>query len=587
MSNEPDSCRGEPGADSVLLQLLAFARELQDCRTFGDLLETARREVERVTGYRHAWLMVKDDETDTHLRIVEVAGLERSSMDEVAPLLDVHSDPFVRELLSRNAPLVIEDARTDPLTDKQIVEKFHNRTLIGIPLILLEAPFGAFAVGSFGDEPCRAPTPAELQYLSGMASQISVAASRLRWQERKLRSERERAALERRLSQVQRLESLGLLAGGIAHDFNNLLTILIGSATFAKDRVDDAQALVDLDEVLHVADRARSLTQQLLAVSRTQELVLRPLDLNLVLVRLLRMMRRVLPESVEIEFVEGQGLPLFDGDSSQIEQVFMNLLINARDAMPNGGRITIETESVLVDNHYAETHPWAKPGRYVLVTVTDTGTGMTREVLDRIFEPFFTTKGPKAGTGLGLAVSYGIVRQHEGMLHCYSEIGVGTVFKVYVPATRRESNAVENGLRTAVPSASGYVLVAEDDEAVRRVATRILKSGGYRVKSVGDGMAAYHALEEESFDLVLMDVVMPGLSCREAIERARQARPGIRILLSSGYTVGEAVNELVNLSGLQILRKPYDPSQMLRAVSAALAVETPAPGASELANDSK
>ncbi len=560
----------EDGADSALVHLLAFARTIQDCRTFGDLLETAHAEVERATGYRHVWLMVKDDERDTHLRVIEVAGLTRSSMDEVAPLLDARTDPFVRELLSKNTPLVIEDARTDPRTDKQIVEQFENRTLIGIPLTLLDAPFGVLGVGTFGKEECRAPTPAELRYLSGMASQISVAASRLRWQESKLRSDRERLAIERRLAQVQKLESLGLLAGGLAHDFNNLLTILIVNTTFAKERITDEQALADLTEVLQVADRARALTHQLLAVSRKQDLFLGPVDMNGVLQKLLQMMRRLLPESVRIDLIEGRALPLVQGDGSQLEQVFMNLLINARDAMPNGGRVTIETENVVLNGHYAETHPWARPGRYVLITVTDTGTGMPREVLDRIFEPFFTTKGPKAGTGLGLAVSYGIVRQHDGMLHCYSEVGVGTAFKVYLPAAQRQADQVETKLHAALPTGTGRVLVAEDDEGVRKVVARILESGGYRVTTVADGMAAYHALANEPFDLLLMDVVMPGLSCREAIERARQARPGIRILLSSGYTAGETLDLLVSQTGLQILRKPYDPDQMLRTVAAAL-----------------
>jgi CheY-like chemotaxis protein len=195
---------------------------------------------------------------------------------------------------------------------------------------------------------------------------------------------------------------------------------------------------------------------------------------------------------------------------------------------------------------------------------------MSRDVLERIFEPFFTTKGNKAGTGLGLAVSYGIVRQHEGMLHCYSEVGVGTSFKVYLPAAQRLAATVGTKLQPAPSRGNGRVLVAEDDDAVRAVVIRILERGGYDVKGVDNGNAACLAATNEAFDLVLMDVVMPGISCREAVEHIRNAVPDTRILLSSGYTSGEAVTRLVEQTGLEILRKPYDPDQLLRAVRAAL-----------------
>ena len=569
-----------PAGDLSLVRLLAFARRLQNTASFEELLIAARAEVERATGYRHAWLMVKDDESDQRLRLIDVSGGQRSSIWEVAPVLEVKGDAFLEQLLASDRAVVIVDARTDPRTNKEMVERLQNRTLINIPMMLLDAPFGMFGVGTFGDEGCRPPSPDELDYLSGMASQISVAASRLRWQEGKARHDRERQEIESRLAQVQKLESLGLLAGGIAHDFNNLLTIIISNATFAKERIDDARAQADVDQVLQASARARALTHQLLAVSRTQGLSLQPLDINDVVRRLLQMMHRLLPETIAVDFIQGRGLPTVEGDASQLEQVFMNLLINARDAMPDGGKITIESEQVLVNSHYVETHPWAKPGRYVLVTVTDTGTGMERAVLDRIFEPFFTTKGPKAGTGLGLAVAYGIVRQHDGMLHCYSELGVGTSFKVYLSAAQRMASSVGTKLRATVAPGDARVLIAEDDDAVRAVVTRILERGGYRVKGVSNGDAACRAVVDETFDAVLMDVVMPGLSCRETVQRIRTSRPMLPILLSSGYTAGEAVSELVRTTGLEILRKPFDPDQLLLAVQTALRLSRSLPPAS-------
>jgi signal transduction histidine kinase/CheY-like chemotaxis protein len=557
-------------SDPSLVRLLGFARRLQNITTFGELLEVSREEVRATTGYLHAWLFVQENPDEKKLRLLGFAGAQRETVWDLAPLLDASADPYLLELIASRVPIVIEDARLDPRTDKAIVEQLQNRTLINIPMMLLDAPFCIFGVGTFGEEGCRLPRPEELDYLAGMASQISVAASRIRWLEGRAQAAQERISFERRMAQVQKLESLGLLAGGIAHDFNNLLTVIIASGRLAEAQIEHAGARAEVQQVLEAAERAGSLTRQLLAMSRAQGLSLQPIDLNELLRKLVQMMRRVLPENILVELIEGRSLPQIEGDASQIEQVFMNLLINARDAMPNGGQLTLETEQVLVNGHYAETHPWAKAGRYVLVTVTDNGSGMTRDVQEHIFEPFFTTKGPKAGTGLGLAVSYGIVRQHEGMCHCYSELGVGTSFKVYLPVASRLASSVGNKLKPAVPRGNGHILVAEDDAAVRAVAIRILERGGYRVKGTCSADEACIALAAQPFDLILMDVVMPGMSCQDAVQRMRQLCPSAVILLSSGYTAGTSVLELVAQTGLQLLEKPYDPDELLSAVSMVL-----------------
>jgi CheY-like chemotaxis protein len=318
------------------------------------------------------------------------------------------------------------------------------------------------------------------------------------------------------------------------------------------------------------ASRARDLTRQLLAISRTQDLDLRPLELNAQLGQLVGLLRRVLPETINIDCIQGAHLPLVEGDAAQLDQVFMNLCINARDAMPQGGQLTIETEHVLVNGKYTEAHPWAKPGRYVLVTVTDTGSGMTPEEVERVFDPALTTKDGQVASGLGLAVTYGIVHQHNGMLHCYSEPGVGTTFKVYLPAFERLASSVGTKL-SLVPSGSERVLVAEDDASVRGVVVRILTRGGYQVSAVDCGDAACRLAALESFDLILLDVVMPGMSCQATVERLRVQLPHARILLSSGYSAGANITALQEQTGLTLLRKPYDPDQLLRSVRAALA----------------
>ncbi|HET9958744.1 MAG TPA: ATP-binding protein [Polyangiaceae bacterium] len=559
-------------SESRTIRLLAFARKLQNAATFFDLLQIAREEVRDAVGYNHAWLVVADEEGANELRLIDVSGVQRELVWEVAPKIPIHGDPLVEELMQSDVPIVIPEAADDLRTNKQVVAQLKNRTLINIPLRLLDKPFGAFGIGTFGDEGVRVPSPDELDYLVGMASQLAVAASRIRFIEGKARAQREREDFERRLMQVQKLESLGMLAGGIAHDFNNLLTVITASASLAERQTADTMLLAELQSIAGAAKRASALTRQLLAMSRSQDLDLKPLDLNSQLRQLLELVRRVLPENVTIDFIEGQALPLIEGDASQIDQVFMNLFVNARDAMPEGGCLTVESEQVVVNGRYVEAHPWAQPGRYVLVTVTDTGVGMTREVLDRVFEPFFTTKGPRAGTGLGLAVAYGIVRQHRGMLHAYSEVGVGTSFKIYLPALERLATAVGTKLQRAIVRGSERILVAEDDELVRAVAVRILERAGYRVTAAEDGDAACVAVGKDTYDLVILDVVMPGAPCREVMQRIREISPRTAILLSSGYTAGEKITSLVQETKLDLLRKPYDPDTMLVAVRAALSL---------------
>ncbi len=562
-------------------RLLAFARRLQRASTFSELLEFARDEAREVVGYNHVWLLVADDEAADTLRLIDFSGGQREIVWSVCPVLHVKGDAFLEEIVSSDTPVVIEDARTDPRTDKRMVEKLQNRTLINMPLRLVDKPLGVFGVGTFGEEGCRAPTAEELEYLVGMASQLGVAASRIRYFEAMAVAAKERQEFEHRLLQIQKLESLGMLAGGIAHDFNNLLTVVMASAALAESQITDPRLLADIQVVQGAAKRGTELTRQLLAMSRAQDLTLQALDLNAQIRQVVMLVKRLFPENIQLDLIEGVGLPLVEGDASQIDQVILNLLINARDAMPKGGRLTIETEQVLINGNYAQTHPWAKPGRYVLTSVTDTGVGMTREVADRVFEPFFTTKGARVGTGLGLAVAYGIVRQHRGMLQCYSELGVGTTFKVYLPVFQQLATAVGTKLQEPIGRGRERVLVAEDDGLVRAVVVRILEDAGYRVTVAEDGDAACSVASQESFDLFILDVVMPGMGCRDLIARIVALQPQAHILLSSGYTACSNVAWLTDQTGLELLRKPYDPDQLLRAVRKALDKAGPPPSSAE------
>ncbi|MEA2699120.1 MAG: two-component system, cell cycle sensor histidine kinase and response regulator CckA [Myxococcales bacterium] len=566
-------------ADLSTDRLLAFAKKLLPVSLFAELLSLARDEVESAIGYRHIWFMVRDEESHDELRLIDFSGDQRDIAWKVAPVLKISGDRFLQDVLQSDGPLVIPDARLDPRTNKEIVEKLQNRTMINIPLRVLDRSVGLFGVGTFGDEGCLVPERQQLDYLVGMASQIAIAAARLRHLEERQHAERERSDLERRLLQLQKLESLGMMAGGIAHDFNNLLTVILSSATMAEQATRDEDQLTDIRAIIEAAVRGRDLTRKLLAMSRQQALKLKPLDVNGRLTELLSLVRRMLPATIQIDLIPGTRLPLTEGDPAQLDQVFMNLCINARDAMPGGGRLTLETEQVLVNGKYAQTHPWAKPGRYVLTTVTDTGVGMPRDLLERIFDPFFTTKELHAGTGLGLSMSYGIVRQHGGMLHCYSEPGVGTSFKVYLPAAERLAVNVGTKLRGAVPRGTSgeRILLAEDDPAVRAVAVRILQEGGYHVTAVDSGDAVLEIITRETFALLVTDVVMPGTPCSAVIDHLRQSHPDTGILLSSGYTAGVNLVDLMRQTGLELLRKPYDPDQLLFAVRRTLDHEVAVP----------
>jgi signal transduction histidine kinase/CheY-like chemotaxis protein len=383
----------------------------------------------------------------------------------------------------------------------------------------------------------------------------------------------QREQLARRLEQSERLESIGLLAGGVAHDFNNLLLAILGNADLAAVDPSNAARVQDcLGEIRRAGQRAAELTRQLLAFSRRQPTAKKPLELNRLLHSTTRMLERLLPESIALDFIPGHDLGVILGDEAQMEQIVLNLCLNARDAMPTGGRLTIETQNVRINGEYSRTHPWARPGRYVLLVVTDTGAGISHEDLEHIFEPFYTTKSLGYGTGLGLATVYGIVQQHEGMVQVYSELGMGTTFKVYLPITEQGAASVGSEVRPAPRGGTETILLAEDEEQVRTVAARILERAGYTVETVSDGARAVEAFEADPhrFDLVLLDVVMPTMNGREARRRMQSVRSDVPVLFSSGYT--GTVLDGVDLQelGSPVLHKPYDPDHLLLAVRQAL-----------------
>jgi PAS domain S-box-containing protein len=388
------------------------------------------------------------------------------------------------------------------------------------------------------------------------------------------RAEEERARLEESLRQAQKIESLGLLAGGIAHDFNNLLTVINGYANLLESQTPAGDPRRGkIVEVRKAGERAAGLTRQLLAFGRRQRLEARVFDLRDVLGNLEKMLCRLIGEDVRLVWASGLDVPRVKADPGQIEQVVMNLVINARDAMPHGGTITVEVTSAVLDETYAAAHAEVQPGRYAVVAVSDTGVGISPEIQPRIFEPFFTTKEIGKGTGLGLATVYGVVKQSGGHISLYSEPGVGTTFKVYLPAASSSGVAESSACDEPAPrGGTETILLVEDEPQVRELARGILDSQGYRVLACADPRQALDVCDREpgTIDLMLTDVVMPGMNGPELHERLLPHRPRMRVIYMSGYTDCAIVQQGTLTSQTAFIQKPFTPGTLGAKVRAVL-----------------
>jgi two-component system cell cycle sensor histidine kinase/response regulator CckA len=381
------------------------------------------------------------------------------------------------------------------------------------------------------------------------------------------------AAMEQQLLQAQKMEAIGKLAGGIAHDFNNLLTAILGLGEFVSDSLDPASVeYEDMRSVLTAAESAARLTRQLLAFSRKQILEPQVLDVNVLVSDMRTLLTRVIGEDIELETSLQDAIGKVHADRSQLEQIVMNLAINAIDAMPDGGMLRIETDEVMLDAAFCAAHPGARPGRHVLLSVSDTGIGMTPEVRRQIFEPFFTTKELGAGTGLGLSTVYGIVKQSGGYVGVESEPGAGSLFRIYLPVTtldqrERTSRGIGTGQRRVRTGGTECVLLVEDQWEVREAVREMLERHGYRVLVAGDGAAALEiaGAHRGEIHLLLTDVMMPRLNGRELAERVT-ARDALPVLFMTGYADESIVRQAGLQPGLELLRKPFNPDELLTRV---------------------
>jgi two-component system, NtrC family, sensor kinase len=372
-------------------------------------------------------------------------------------------------------------------------------------------------------------------------------------------AEAERRELaEQALRQSQKMEAVGQLTGGVAHDFNNLLTIIIGNLGIAKRGVVEARAERALNNALVGAERAAQLTQRLLAFSRRQPLNPRVLDVNKLIVSISDLLVRTLGENIELESIGGAGLWKVEADASELESTLLNLALNARDAMPEGGKLTIETSNAYLDEGYCQQHAGVAPGQYILIAVTDNGGGMSAETIDRAFEPFFTTKEAGKGTGLGLSQVYGFMKQSEGHVKIYSESGEGTTIKLYLP--RRDGSEAAHSADEPVSSERGRaetILIVEDDDGVRQYASEILRDLNYQIIEAKDSATALRLLDaDKKFDLLLTDVVLPGKNGRELATEVERRRPGTKVIFMTGYSRNAIVHHGRLDPGTALIQKP-------------------------------
>ncbi len=385
--------------------------------------------------------------------------------------------------------------------------------------------------------------------------------------------------LEQQLTQAQKMESIGRLVGGVAHDFNNILTGIIGFADLALiGLAPDHPLWFHLDQIKKQGDRAAALTRQLLAFSSRQLLERRNLDLNQIVRDMDKFLGRVIGEHVEIKVICAPDLRTVFADAAQVQHVLMNLCLNARDAMPDGGDLIIETRNIILRQPYKDSQATIEPGEFVQVSVTDTGAGMSDDVKRHLFEPFFTTKAGGDGVGLGLAAVYGIVRQHKGVVHVYSEPGKGTTVKVYFRAlTGPDEKHEPQAPVQSRAEGNETILVAEDEPAVRELIARVLKQSGYRVVVAENGQEALRVFDENSDNvrLAVLDVVMPRMNGDEVYQHIKMQKPGVKSLFISGYASGGIHNDFDLRPGIEFLQKPFNPSDLARRVREIL--DTPSP----------
>lgn len=518
------------------------------------ILEVACRELALALTLPYVAAILIDEKNTTVTVAAQYAIEERlATLSQPRPVLD---DPLGHYLLSRKTPLVTDETQNDP--DLSLIHTYLRRremaSLLLIPLVIEDEVVGGLGLES--PEPHRFST-GEINLAWSVADQLAGVLARVRL-------EAQRRQLEAQYYQAQKMEAVGRLTAGVAHDFNNLLMTINGFATLIQEdlRPDDPHWEM-VGTILRSGQRAAGLVRQLLAFSRKQIIQPQVLNLNSIVVELDKMLQRVIGEDIDLKTILVPELWPVKVDPAQIEQVILNLVVNARDAMPKGGQLLIETANVVINDKYVAGHLDTRPGQYVLLAISDTGCGMSQEVKTHIFEPFFTTKELGRGTGLGLATVFGIVKQSGGDIWVYSEEGLGATFKIYLPRVEEEAagSPIHREPGQEMPPGSETILLVEDDLEVRELLRRVLSKLGYTLLEAGNGPEALRLLAHypDPVHLLLTDVVMPGISGKTLAGHAITLRPGLKMLFMSGYTDEAIIQHDVLDSGVAFIQKPFSP----------------------------
>ena len=375
--------------------------------------------------------------------------------------------------------------------------------------------------------------------------------------------------MQAQLLQAQKMEAIGTLAGGVAHDFNNILQVALGYSELILGEEDLPEVFrSDIRTIHESAKRGADLVLRLLTFSRKVENKPRPLNLNRRISEMRKMIERTIPKMIDIQLLLGENLATINADPTQMDQVIMNLAVNARDAMPQGGRLIFETANVVIDEEHAASRLDAKPGRHVLLRITDTGAGMDRETLEHIFEPFYTTKGVGEGTGLGLATVYGIVHQHAGHIRCQSEPGQGTTFEIYFPALVSPEEGEQTKVRAMPRGGSETILLVDDEQNIRDLGARILTKAGYKVITSPTGKSALeeYGARGDEIALVLLDLIMPEMGGKECLEGLLSLNSSVKVVIASGYSPNVPTREALSAGAKGFVNKPYDIPELLGVI---------------------
>lgn len=498
-----------------------------------------------------------------------------------APLA-VH--PHISKAISTGKPILIPDLMTEDLTPQEqaVMEQRNLRTTLYLPLIADDTAIGAFIVGSIQNPSSVSNRTIDLSSTLANLTALAVknamlfqdgqnyAAQLEKSLTERIRAEEEQEKLKAQLLQAQKLESIGRLAGGVAHDFNNMLSVILGRTELALRKVDNSDSIHrDLTQIRQAAQRSADLTRQLLAFARRQTIEPKVLNLNEVINDMLNMLRRLIGEDIDLAWIPANDLGLVKMDPAQVDQILANLCINARDAITEAGKIIIETKNATFDQAYCAQHTDFLPGEYIMLAVSDNGTGISNEILPDIFEPFFSTKKTGQGTGLGLSTVYGIVKQNKGFINVYSEPGQGTIFKIYLSRHTQTEKVERTETTTHIPQGdSEIILLVEDELMVLNLAKHMLETLGYRVLTANTPSQAMQFANQYQgmIDLLITDVVMPEMNGPQLAKQLTAIFPKLKTLYMSGYTANVIVHHGVVSEGVKLLQKPFSKEELATKV---------------------